>query len=208
MSYHSSNRYPNSSAFDASSRLSRGIDAIYLQWRVLAECQAQISPDSSNGDCDIWIGVFGFTNTTYSVTATAVNGQQRTMLLDGVPAAGIVSYKMYTYYYALVRVPYGRTYSLYLRSIAGDADMYVRLDGQTPSNTFYQFAATAGGGNDIINITPNSQYYNASCTMVSSSVCGAGASGGLTGAFRAAICHTSTHACPPLALRVWPGCRH
>lgn len=166
VSFHYANLYPNRTNSDRSSVSARNMDSVYLPWRVLAECQAQIAPDGTGGDCDISIGVYGFTNTTYTVTATPVNGTIRTLLLDGVPANGVVGWKQYQYFYVPVQVPRGTTYSVYVRSIAGDADLYVRLDGQNPTSNFYQFASTRMSGDDYINIAPASRFYNSTAMLV------------------------------------------
>jgi hypothetical protein len=161
----STNMKPSRSNYDKSSTGSRTVDAVYYQWRELTQCQSQIDPNGHGGDCDIWIAVYGYSNTTYTLTATVVDGQQQQMLLDGVQQGGNVPYRTYIYYYAPVSVPQGQTYSVYVRSITGDADVYVRLDGQTPSNTFYQFSSTRMSGDEIINIAPSSSFYNATTTM-------------------------------------------
>lgn len=167
VSFHYSNLYPNRTNYDRSSVSARNnLDSVYLPWRILGECQAQIAPDGSGGDCDISIGVYAFSNTTYTVTATPVNGTIRTLLLDGVPANGVVGWKQYQYFYVPVQVPRGTTYSVYVRSLAGDADLYVRLDGQNPTNNFYQFASTRMTGDDYINIAPTSRFYNNSAMLV------------------------------------------
>jgi len=165
VSFHAGNMFPNRSRYDRMSTSARNAEAVYIPWRSLTECQAQILPGGAGGDCDIWIGVLGFTNTTYTVTATVVNGTQRTMLLDGVPASGTVAFRSYVYYYADVAVLPGQTYSVYVRSVAGDADVYVRLDGQNPSTSFFQYASTLMAGDEIINITPASRFYNNTATM-------------------------------------------
>ena len=161
-----SNMRPNRTAYDRQSVTNRQLDAVYLQWRTLSECSANIDPNGGGGDCDIWMSVYGFTNTSYSITASVVNGTQRTMLLDGIPANGYVEFRHYVYYYAYVNVPSGQTFSVNVQSTVGDADMYIRLDGQNPAIGFAQFSSTKAVGTEIINIGPSSPYYSNSCLMV------------------------------------------
>lgn len=48
---------------------------------------------------------------------------------------------------------------------AGDADLYLRTDGQVPSNTFFQLSSTRSIGDDIITLRPGTRYYNASALL-------------------------------------------
>lgn len=165
VSWHAANRRPNATANDASERAPRGIDSVYIPWRSLTECQASIDPGGGGGTCDIFIGVLGFSATTYTVVVSVIDAQRRTTLLDGAPQGGVVPLRQYRYYAAFVDVPPGQPYSLYLRSLAGDADVYARTDGLNPTNQFFQFSSTRATGDDIIDINSGSPYYNSSCTL-------------------------------------------
>ena len=165
VSVHAANRVPNASAYDATSRAAAGVDAVFFAWSQLDECRAAIAPDGSGGSCDIWIGVQGYSAATFSVVGLVVDGQHRTLLLDGLPQGGVVGYRQMAYYEARVAVAPGAAYSLYVRALAGDADVYARTDGQTPRIDFYQFASTRATGDEIINISPASQNYQSNCTL-------------------------------------------
>jgi len=156
---------PNRTSYDRASTIANGVDSVYLTWITLGECNAFINPNGG-GDCDIWISVYGYSNTSYTVTAqTIAGGNVTSMLLDGVPQTGQVARTGYVYYYAPVMVQPGQPFSVYVRPITGDPDVYIRTDGQMPSRTFYQASSTRAGGDEIINIGPNARFYNATCTF-------------------------------------------
>ena len=85
VSFHAANRQPNATAYDASSRAADGIDAVYLSWSQLAECQAAIAPDGSGGDCDIWIGVRAYppTAAAFSVVGLVVDYEHLQRAING-----------------------------------------------------------------------------------------------------------------------------
>lgn len=147
------------------------VDSVYFQWQELAECQASIP---AGGDCDVWIAVWGFSgfniSAGYTVTATVITAKSLPVLLiDGAPQAGNVSAGRYAYFYALVNVPPGTTYSVAVRPTSGDADLYVRTDGLTnaawPSSSYFQFSSTNGNGDDYVNIVPGTDGYNNSALL-------------------------------------------
>lgn len=76
-----------------------------------------------------------------------------------------LSYHTYAYYYANVNVPPDTTYSVYVRAITGNPNLYIRTDGQQPSNTFYQGISNSASGDEFINISPSLSYYNNTCTL-------------------------------------------
>jgi hypothetical protein len=163
VSYHSTNPYPNQTNADKKAQGNGRIDAIYLPWDLFNN-----SCPISSGlvDCDIWISVYGFTNTSYTITPLIVDVQNATsMLVDGIPSSAQLPYHAYAYYYANVNVPQGTTYSVYVRPVSGNPNLYIRTDGQQPSNSFYQASSLQTSGDEVINISPGAPYYCYQCTL-------------------------------------------
>lgn len=132
----------------------------------MPECVAAFAPGGA-GVCALWVGVFGYTTTSFALVGSLNNSDPTaaTLLLDGVALAGVLPVGATALYYAPVRVPAGSTYSFYVRALAGDPDLFVSTNGRPasltpPSN--YQFASVAAYGDDFINVAPASPYYNAS----------------------------------------------
>lgn len=75
-----------------------GADTITLQSSDIAS-HCAVSPMTNGKHCDIFIGVYGFKNSTYTVLAAVDEGFQSPItLLDQSPQSGIVATGRYVYY--------------------------------------------------------------------------------------------------------------
>jgi hypothetical protein len=103
-----------------------------------------------------YIGVYAFFNTTFTLAAYMDDDSNRTMtlLVNGVPQSGVVNPGHYKYYDFYVNQDVAQVTFTLSRSV-GNPDIYVRNDGQTPNNTFYQWSSTSNG-NDVIYVSPAS----------------------------------------------------
>ena len=172
VSVHSANTFPGPSSFDKKSNGGLGqVDSVIFQWQEMPECAALIAQGT---DCDVYIGVYGYSgvpsNASYTITATVMSNRTLPVLLvDGEPQSGSVNASQFAYFYALVSVPPGQTYSVALRCTSGDGDLYVRTDGYSnslwPSNTYYQYSSTATAGDDYVNVMPGTAGYNSTALM-------------------------------------------
>ena len=84
-----------------------GADSITLQYREISQhCVPR--PLVTGGDCDIYIGVFGWMNTSFTIMAAADEGfRSPVTLIDQNPQSGFVGAAAYTYYSYAVSVPPG-----------------------------------------------------------------------------------------------------
>jgi len=168
VSANSSNPRPDSKNFDKESS-GTSIETVLFQWSELIECQSALQPPGSPsiGTCSLFVAVYGWTNSTYSIVGEIVGSNATSLveLVDGQPQAGLVAGGQWTYYYTNVNFPNAQTYSVYVRAISGDADLFVTTDGSMPSLTNYQYASSKSSGDDFVDIAPGTPGYNASTTM-------------------------------------------
>jgi hypothetical protein len=168
VSANSSNPRPDSKNFDKESSGS-SIETVLFQWSELLECQSALQPPGSPsiGTCFLFVAVYGWTNASYSIVGEIVGSNATSLveLVDGQPQAGLVAGGQWTYFYTNVNLPNTQTYSVYVRAISGDADLYVTTDGSFPSLSNYQYASSKSSGDDFIDVAPGTQGYNTSTTM-------------------------------------------
>jgi len=127
-----------------------------------------------------FIGVYGYSNTSYSVLAT-MHAYMPIVLVDGIPQTGFVNRSvsaMYAFYLppfknALVGTShrffshrfsppvfcllFHLTPSLHsqvsLSPLSGDPDLYISLNGSRPSPTSHDYSSLHAAGNDLISIS-------------------------------------------------------
>ncbi len=81
---------------------------------------------STGQQCQVYIAVYGFTNSSYSIVAnTPGNYTSPIWLVDGVSQTSTVNPGQYIYYAANVNVPPNTAYSFYMNPTYGDPDMCV-----------------------------------------------------------------------------------
>lgn len=147
-----------------------GDDTITIQSEELkARCGASIK---HNRNCELYIALTSFTNTSYSVVAYMDEGfVHPTVLLDGQAQSGVVKKGDYSYYsfdiaMADNSLATGITFTMTPTS-EGDADMYLLLrpDGGEPGRNNADYSTSKGPGQiDEIRVTPNMHYYCLQCT--------------------------------------------
>ena len=83
-----------------------GADTLTLQyWQIEEQGGCQPDPGRVNGGCDLYIGVFGWENSSFTILASVDEGfQAPTALLDQLPQTGAVLTGQYKYYAYLVNV--------------------------------------------------------------------------------------------------------
>lgn len=83
--------------------MSLGADTLTLQH---SDFKSRCEPDPAIGKaCDFYIGVYGWRNSSYAVSATVDDGfQSPTLLIDQLPASGSVSQGGYRYFMYYVSI--------------------------------------------------------------------------------------------------------
>lgn len=127
----SPNTHPSRGNFTwVSSKL--GSDSLTLQYDDLIE--KRCIPTTSR-PCELFLGVFGWRNSSYAITATVQDGfLSPVILLDGVSQSGMVEQSSYQYYKYYISVDEARNNAL-PKSIkviltptdSGDVDLYLRF---------------------------------------------------------------------------------
>jgi hypothetical protein len=122
--------------------------------------------DNNDGnECQVYIGVYGFRNSSYSIVARMDGGFNSPLwLIDGTPQTTLVRAKTYTYFAVSLNVRYGTTYSFNINPIYGDPDMYVTTDGSQPGADNKNFTS-AGTGFDSVIISSDMAGYCARCIV-------------------------------------------
>jgi hypothetical protein len=176
VSSNSSNVRPTSAQYNKAG-VGSGVETVLFQWSAadLPECLANVprpgDPYDPNkfGSCAVFIGVYGWTNASFTVVADLVgaNGTSLTELVDGQPQ-GVASLAggTWAYFYARVSLPATQTYSVYVRSRSGDPDLYVATDGLgPPTQQRFQYSSTSASGDEFVNVAPGTRGYNSSTTL-------------------------------------------
>lgn len=163
------NTYPSGSNFTWMTAY-WGDDTITIQASSLQEhCRVSIK---HNGNCELYISVSTYTNTSYSILAYMDEGfKHPTVLFDGQAQSGSVQKGDYSYYSFQVSladnaIASSVTFTLTPTS-EGDADMFLvmRPNGGEPGRNNYDYKTSQGAGQvDEIRLTPNSNYYCLHCT--------------------------------------------
>lgn len=170
LSRNSSNVRPTSGNYDKSA-VGAGTETVVFQWAELPECQANLDPNGNgDGTCSIYIGVYGYSNATYTVVGeVSFSNTSWTELVDGQPQGAIIQPGTWSYYYTRVRFAPTQTYSVYVRATGGDPDLYVTTDGMGPPTItprHYQYVSNHASGDELIDIAPGTPGYNSSTVMV------------------------------------------
>ena len=154
-----------------------GSDSLSVQANQLAEhC---VKPIEDNTPCNIYIGVYGWIDSTYTILVNLNQGWSDPIELElGTPQQGLVETGGWTYY--KVEVDVGNTetehnknvkpdiiISLTPTSDSSDQDLYITFDGQKqPGKKTYDLRSTNWNQNDIITITSSNEFYcNNKCTI-------------------------------------------
>ncbi len=145
------------------------------QWSAVAMRSTLL--DIAYGDANYtvgtyYIGVKGITNATFTITASVYDlSQNGTVLLnDGVPQLGLVKRGKDRYYQFPVDTYTDVTLSVTPRY--GDPDLFVTMDGSTPTPWHYSYKARRYGGDEIV--IPRSQVCH-HCTLRIAAHLGSGA---------------------------------
>lgn len=126
--------------------------------------------------CDIYFGVFGYTNSSYSIMVK-LHSAEASRLIAGQPQQGEVENKVWVYYELIIAKPFaGVTVSLNIEH--GDADLYARVlnatevdrrasgtDGSqlNPTRTRYDFRSIRAAGNDSLFVDTSSPAFIREC---------------------------------------------
>ncbi len=134
-----------------------GADTIVVPWGAPNACAP-----SAGVACSYYIGVHGFSATSFSVLAY-LHSDQPVVLQDGRPQNGAVNASVTDQYkFDIPQGAAGAEVVLIPRS--GDADLYIRLDGQKPRSDFWQYRSISAFGNDNINILTTDGAWVSNCT--------------------------------------------
>ncbi len=137
-----------------------GTDTVTFQWLEMPAC---VDAVTSGGSCGVWVGVYGYTNASFSVVAVVGTGAWEAVeLLDGVPQGGSLTRGAATFFFADVDVSPDTTYSFYVHPLSGDADLYVTTNRSIPSTSNFQYKSTSAFGDDFVNVVPGDSGYNSS----------------------------------------------
>ena len=106
-----------------------------------------------NGNCELYIGLTGYTNTSYSVLAYMDEGfKHPTTLFDGQAQSGAVKKGDYTYYSFQISLPDNELATAVSFTMTptseGDADMFLvlRPDGGQPGRNNADYKTSNGAG--------------------------------------------------------------
>jgi hypothetical protein len=122
-----------------------GADTVVVQWGAPNSCVPV-----AGSPCSYYIGVHGYSASQFSVLAYLHNDTAVT-LIDGFPQSGRVNASVSDQYQFDVPAGSGGV-EVTLIPISGDADLYIRVDGQKPRPDFAQYRSIAANGNDNVNV--------------------------------------------------------
>lgn len=159
VSWTPSNTRPNRTSYDAAST-SQYNDTLYVQSVNFASCLQQ----QSGSGCDLYIGVYGFSNSSYTLVAL-LKGFNPIVLVSGVPQAMTLQAHEWVYFSAFVNLAPGQPFGFEVTPVYGDPDMYVTTDGSQPTATNNNYSSTDFGF-DAVLIAPGSAGYCTRCTVV------------------------------------------
>jgi hypothetical protein len=115
--------------------------------------------------CQVFIGILGFSNSSYSVVARMDGGfNSPVWLVDGTPQTALVRPKAYTYFAVALNVVWGTTFSFNMNPVYGDPDMYVTTDGMQPGQSYWNFTSI-GTGFDSVIISSDQKGYCSRCIV-------------------------------------------
>ncbi|GMH55605.1 hypothetical protein TL16_g01946 [Triparma laevis f. inornata] len=159
-------RFPNRTNHDFVS-MGYGADTMMLQHnQLVAACGGgKISTDNP---CTLYIGIFGYNHTRFSIMSNLDYGWSSPILLvDGQPQSSLVKHKEYQYYYKEVGIEEGKIISFTLTPLDdGDADLYLTTSRNSePGVSNFDLRSTGWSGADTIVIRPGDEHYCTSCTF-------------------------------------------
>lgn len=148
-----------------------GMDIISIQADQYARVCRWKTPTRDTRQCDFFIGVFGFTNSSYSLVSVTDSGfASRTRLESGRQQQGRVPQGRYNYYEFTSTAPDSQGLPIDLRvslsSLDGnDADIYLSFSSE-PGRDNYDYKSTNFAGSvDEIVVSPSMAHYCVDCTV-------------------------------------------
>jgi len=160
LSWHADISRPNMTNNDARST-SQYNDSIYVQAANLGDCFA-----AGGGTCQIYVSVYGYSNSSYSIVSYLNSGYLSPVLLvNGVPQSMSVATGAWVYFAAIVNVAPNVAYSFTLAPSFGDADMFVTTNESEPTRNNYNYTSSSIGF-DAVTIAPGSAGYCTQCTIL------------------------------------------
>lgn len=114
-----------------------GEDVLVIQGSTLQSCTA----NTLRGvQCELFIGVYGFRNSTYSILAHLETGMPIS-LIEGVPQAGFVNTSHYNYYQVHAPDNTDGDISISLSPEYGDPDLFVAVNGKRAGMKNFQYSS-------------------------------------------------------------------
>jgi hypothetical protein len=144
-----------------------GGDTLTLQ---AEDMRKYCTPDSARGvGCDIYIGVYGWTNTSFSIMASLNMGWMNPIVLfSGQPQSGHVHKGTYDYYqFTIPGGPHPPQVRIALNPTEGsDQDLYLTTSrDHEPGKTQYDMRSTSWAGVDEIVLQPGTEHYTPDNTV-------------------------------------------
>jgi hypothetical protein len=157
-----SNPRPSAARFDKASTAGLGqTDAVVFLWTDLSVCEATFFIQNAQ-DCELYAGVYGYTDASFSIVASVVgNTTAPVLLLDGQPQVGVVPRGLYRQYLALASASPGSPVYFFFAATAGIVNVFVTLDGRTPTQRSYDYISAAG----YLALFPERAPCNSSCVV-------------------------------------------
>jgi len=181
VSVHDANRNPTVGNADRSAS-SAGIDRVTFSWPELTECTAALDPvqcaAGSACICYIYIGVYGYSNATFSVLGDVIpNGTASSLLIDGLPQQNSQAVGSWAFFYVDLALRLRTTYSFAVRTTSGDPDLYVTTDGMGPPSVIprhWQYSSTHFAGDETVDVRPGDATYNSTVRAWAGVLCYSG----------------------------------
>ena len=162
------NRFPNETHYKYYSG-SMGSDTYVLQAsEILASCPQLGLVGIGSQSCTVYMSVFGFNSTRYTITSSFGYGYQSpTSLILGQTQIGFVEEGAYAYYKAVANPSEGQSISFTLITTDdGDSDLFLSASRENePGNSYSDMEATGWAGTDTITIEPGDPLYCTGCTF-------------------------------------------
>ena len=147
------NRRPTSSNFEWAAQRT-GMDVVYIYPDDGGKCAPP---------CNYYIGVRGYSDSTFTIVGKQNDGAP-TMLVDGVPSVGFLNQSMADQF-IMYLPPHMSGVDIVLSPMFGDSDLYVSLNGQTPTSTNRQYMSTASRGVDRVRVRAYDAAYKQFCSL-------------------------------------------
>lgn len=107
--------------------------------------------------CTYYIAVVGMTEATYSLVVSLQDTQFT--LADGIPMSGSLGLLTWSYYTFYDSHGSARDFRVVLTSTSGNADMFITLDGSTPTSMSYDYSSTNWMSDDQVTIKHSDSPY-------------------------------------------------